>query len=156
MTLSSHQSMLSIHLLRYWRMSMGNESSYSWSTCSRYLQSSIWSWHHCAIFWGNRAASWVSASQLMIFKTPILNVYHLKKAAKWWQQWALMKFKVLLKSTSPFFFTTQSQLLVYRNQKCWLCNYYCALPPELIQVIRCSQCQQVRQTSESCVKHVYN
>lgn len=78
------------------------------------------------------------------------------KAAKWWQQWALMKFKVLLKSTSPFFFTTQSQLLVYRNQKCWLCNYYCALPPELIQVMRCIQCQQDRQTSESCVKHVYN
>lgn len=37
----SHQSMPSIHLLRYWRISMGKESSYSWSTCSRYLQSSI-------------------------------------------------------------------------------------------------------------------
>lgn len=53
----SYQSMLSIHLLRYWRMSIGNMSSYSWSTCSRYLQSNIWSWPHWDIFWWNEGDS---------------------------------------------------------------------------------------------------
>lgn len=43
-SLTSHGS-----LSRYWRISIGKVSSYSWSTCSRYLESSCCSWNHWAI-----------------------------------------------------------------------------------------------------------
>lgn len=96
--LSSYQSMLSIHLLRYCRMSMGNESSYSWSTCSRYLQSSIWSWHHWAIFWWTRVASWgfrVKTFRFVQVKTKALNEDRLNMkcfTALWWRNTGLLEF----------------------------------------------------------------